>query len=121
MTTLLPGKVALILLKNLAKTRFLPPYRDRRWRAHRGRTYSPQRPLSCAKNTVNVVNVDDAFLRTFRVEEEGKLPLLAIKEAFGLTRIELAYEPGIGEAVFIRGARTLSTRTRLWRRLLLCK
>ncbi len=45
---------------------------------------------------VTVVNVDDASSSyTFRVEEEGKLPLLAIKDAFRITRVELADEPGI--------------------------
>jgi hypothetical protein len=47
-------------------------------------------------NCVIVVNVDDpSRTHNFFVEKKGKLPLRAIKEAFGLTRVELADEPGI--------------------------
>ena len=74
--------------------------------------------MACNK-CVTVVNVDDtSSYYTFCVEEENKLPLRAIKDAFGLTRVELASEPGIlsfdihgisnvpfkfGETVCIRG------------------
>ena len=75
--------------------------------------------MTCNNTThkrVTVVNVDDTSSYTFCIEEENKL--CAIKDAFGLTRIELANEPGIlsfdiygishvpfkfGETVFIRG------------------
>ena len=67
---------------------------------------------------VTVVNVDDMHSITFDVEIEGKLPLIEIKHAFALTRVQLANEPGIlgfdiygisnvpfkfGDTVYIRG------------------
>ena len=52
---------------------------------------------TAAPKCVTVANADDAAYSSyvFRVEEEGKLPLLAIMDAFGMTRIELADEPGM--------------------------
>jgi hypothetical protein len=44
---------------------------------------------------IRVVNVGDNSSHTFRIEEEGKLPLLTIMDAFGITRVELTNEPGI--------------------------
>ena len=68
---------------------------------------------------VTVVNVGiPSSTYTFCVETEGKLPLNVIKDTFGLTRVELANEPGIlsfdiygisnvpfkfGDTVYIRG------------------
>ncbi len=68
---------------------------------------------------VTVVNVDNDTSYTFRVEEEGKLPLHTIQNIFGITRVQLSNEPGIllsfdshgssnvpfkfGETVSIRG------------------
>ena len=76
---------------------------------------------TAAPKCVTVANADDAASSSyvFRVEEEGKLPLLAIMDTFGMTRIELTDEPGMllswdvhgnsnvpfkfGETVSIRG------------------
>ena len=53
--------------------------------------------MTCNNTTksVTIVNVEDSSSHTFDVDEENKLPLNAITDAFGLTRVELASEPGI--------------------------
>ena len=39
---------------------------------------------------VRVVNVEDGCAYDFRVDKDGKLPVLSIQNAFGLTRLQLS-------------------------------